>query len=212
MVSNKRALGRNKSQFCLWQNDRRVMVKRFRGKKHNMKFAVRGHVGVTPGVIIWSLIDIRYRSPLVFISSRLYAHRYIEEILRPVLLPLLNEYHGVVFQQDNARPHIAQISRNILQKAEVEVISWQARFADLNPIEHVWNTMGRRLGKFQPQANTLVELRRHVQQAWDEIPQEKIDHLIWGVPQQLRKCIVNRGNVTHYYIFCINFYCCFFKF
>jgi hypothetical protein len=38
--------------------------------------------------------------------------------------------------------------------------------------------MGRRFGQL---ANSLEELRRHLQQACDEILQEKIDHLIRGM-------------------------------
>jgi hypothetical protein len=78
---------------------------------------------------------------------------YIDEILRPLLLHLINEHAGVVFQQDNARPHIVKISRTFLQQAEVESLSGPARSSDLNPIEHMWDIMGRRLRRFPQQAN-----------------------------------------------------------
>jgi hypothetical protein len=53
----------NESPFCLWQNDRRVMVKRLRGETQFgvCSFAVRGHGGVPPGVMdtdpLWSLSE-----------------------------------------------------------------------------------------------------------------------------------------------------------
>jgi hypothetical protein len=145
--------------------------------------------------VIWDFIGIGYRSPLVFIRGRLNAHRYnINEILRAILLPLLNEHAGVVFQEDNARLHIAQISRRTFpQQAEVEILPWPARSADLNPIEHVWVIMGRCLRHFPQQANSLEELL-----FWDEIPQEEIDHLIRNMHQRVRECIANHGDVTHY--------------
>jgi hypothetical protein len=61
---------------------------------------------------------------------------YINQILRPVLLPLLNKHAGVVFQQDNDRPHIVQISRIFLQQAELEILPWPAP-PNLNP--HRWH-------------------------------------------------------------------------
>jgi hypothetical protein len=52
------------------------------------------------------------------------------------MLPLINEYAIEVFQQDNARPQIAQISKTLLQQAEVEILPWPARSSNLNSIEH----------------------------------------------------------------------------
>jgi transposase len=84
--------------------------------------------------MVWGSIGGGYRSPLVFIRGRLNAHRYIDG------------HAGVIFQHDNARrPHIPQITRTFLQQAEIEILHWPARSSDLNPIEHVWDTMGRRL-------------------------------------------------------------------
>jgi hypothetical protein len=77
--------------------------------------------------MLWGSMGIGYKSPLVFIRGRLNGDRYIEEILRPIVLPLINEHAGVVFEQDNARSHIAQISRTFLQHAEVENLPWRAR-------------------------------------------------------------------------------------
>jgi hypothetical protein len=123
---------------------------------------------------------------------------HIDEILRPLLLHLINEHAGVVFQQDNARPYIVKISSTFLQQAEVESLPWPARSSDLNPIEHVWDIMGRRLRRFPQQANSLEELRRHLEQVWKEIPQEEIDNnLIRGMPQRVRECIANHGDTIN---------------
>jgi hypothetical protein len=95
-------------------------------------------------------------------------------------------------------PHITQISGTFLQQAEVEILSWSDRSANLNPIEHVWDIKARRLRRFPQQANSLEELRRHLQQTWDEIPQEGIHNLIWSMPQRVREYIANHGDATNY--------------
>lgn len=140
----------NKPQFCLCQNNRWILVQRFRRKWHSIECAVCGHFGVTPDVLEKSSIGIEYRSFLGFINGKLNAYCYIDKILRLFLLHLLNKYPGVVFQRDNTRPHIARICRNVLQEAEVEVLSWLACSLDLNFIEHVWSIMGGRLRGFRP--------------------------------------------------------------
>jgi hypothetical protein len=54
----------------------RVMVKRFCEERRNLEFGVRGHGGVTPGVMVWDSTGIGYRSTLVFIRGRLNTHLY----------------------------------------------------------------------------------------------------------------------------------------
>ncbi|GFU61177.1 transposable element Tcb1 transposase [Trichonephila clavipes] len=40
-----------------------------------------------------------------------------------------------IFQQDNARPHVARIVQRFHQ---IELLLWPARFSDLSPIENMW--------------------------------------------------------------------------
>ena len=50
-----------------------------------------------------------------------------------------------LFQQDNARPHIARLSMNFLQSNNVNALPWPSLFSDLAPIEHVWDMLNRRI-------------------------------------------------------------------
>ena len=40
-------------------------------------------------VMVWAAISMEHRTPLVVVDGNLTAHRYVDEILRPHLLPLL---------------------------------------------------------------------------------------------------------------------------
>ena len=48
---------------------------------------------------------------------------------------------------DNARPHIAQKVCRYLSALNLSTINWPARSPDLNPIEHIWDMLGRSLKK-----------------------------------------------------------------
>ncbi|UYV63385.1 hypothetical protein LAZ67_2003918 [Cordylochernes scorpioides] len=110
-------------------------------------------------------------TPLVVIPDTLTAQRYVDDILRPVLLPFLSHHPGLTFQQDNSRPHTARVTMDCLQSCRT--LPWPARSPDLSPIEHIWDAMGRRI---QPSRN-VDYLARQLETIWQEIPQHTIRNL-----------------------------------
>ncbi|GFS50309.1 transposable element Tcb1 transposase [Trichonephila clavipes] len=53
------------------------------------------------------------------------------------------QYPGLIFEQDNAKPHTTRVSMNYL--TAYQTLPWPAISPDPSPIEHVWDMMGRRL-------------------------------------------------------------------
>lgn len=188
----------DESRFCLWVHDGRKRVRRFRGERRNPDFFVERHTARTPGLMVWGAICHGSRSPLVFIEGTLTATSYVANVLEPILLPYLQDLEAPIFQQDNARPHTARASIEFLENADVDRLPWPACSPDLSPIEHVWDMMGTRLGQLPHPPRNLRELRLGVQEAWDNLPQEDIDHLIESMPHRVIECLENRGGGTHY--------------
>ncbi|GFX02145.1 transposable element Tcb1 transposase [Trichonephila clavipes] len=58
---------------------------------------------------VWGGIRYHSHTPLVRISVTLNSQRYISEVLEPVVLPYIQDLATAIFQQDNARPHVARI-------------------------------------------------------------------------------------------------------
>ncbi len=50
-----------------------------------------------------------------------------------------------VFQQDNAKPHIAAITTAWLHSRRVQVLNWPAYSPDLSPIENIWCIIKRKM-------------------------------------------------------------------
>jgi hypothetical protein len=57
-------------------------------------------------------------------------------VLEPMLVPLVNGHQNTTFQQDNARPHKAAITKQFSQRAQVDLLQWLPCSPDLSPIEH----------------------------------------------------------------------------
>jgi transposase len=87
----------------------------------------------------------------------------------------MEEHEVGIFQHDNARPHAARVTREFLADNEVTVMDWPEYSPDLNPIEHLWDILGRRVMERGPaNRNHLIQL---LHQEWEAIPQEG---LFWG--------------------------------
>ncbi|GFV22174.1 transposable element Tcb2 transposase [Trichonephila clavipes] len=54
----------------------------------------------------------------------------------------------------------------------------------MNPIEHVWDALGRRVSGRQLPRQTLQELETALLEEWDRIPQLVINSLIDSMPQR----------------------------
>ncbi|GFU73555.1 transposable element Tcb1 transposase [Trichonephila clavipes] len=60
-------------------------------------------------------------------------------VLESVVLPYLQSSATAIFQQDNARPHVARIVQRFFVNHQIELLPWPARSPDLSPIENMWS-------------------------------------------------------------------------
>ncbi|GBO00948.1 hypothetical protein AVEN_164428-1 [Araneus ventricosus] len=117
-------------------DDQSIRVWRRSGHRSDPTFVAERHTAITPGVTEWGAICWDTRSTLVVLQRTLTARSYVDEILTPLVLPVLSSRPGDIYQQDNTRPHTARLSQQCLQG--YDVLSWPVRSPDLSPIEHVW--------------------------------------------------------------------------
>ncbi|GFU21680.1 transposable element Tcb1 transposase [Trichonephila clavipes] len=103
-----------------------------------------------------------------------------------------------LFMDDNARPHRANIVDECLQSEDITRMDWPAYSPDLNPIEHVWDMLGRRIAARQPPPTYLSELRRALLDEWCNIPQDQIDNLILNMSRSCKAFIASSGRNTPY--------------
>ena len=126
------------------------------------------------------------------------SNRYIREVLHPELLPLFQATSHAIFQQDNARPHMARIVQAFFQRRQVSLLPWSASLPDMSPIEHVWDMVGQQLIRQGPPALTLDALWTCVQTAWRDIPQEDIQGLFDSMLRSIETLIAAHGGLTPY--------------
>jgi len=101
------------------------------------------------------------------IEGNLNADLYCQ-ILRDELIKSL-DYHDlgvndIIFQQDNDPKHTSKLAKECLQELGLKTLQWPAQSPDLNPIEHLWSHLKRRLNAWSRQPTGMLELWERVEE------------------------------------------------
>ncbi|GFV75752.1 transposable element Tcb2 transposase [Trichonephila clavipes] len=120
---------------------------------------------------------------------------FVDEIFRTIVVPYAAAIGGdFILMDDNCTPHRANLVEDFVFEEGIVRMEWPACSPDINPIEKVWGSLGRRVAWRQPPPQTLQELERALLEEWDRIPQLVINSLIDSMPQRNEK-VSNHGSI-----------------
>ena len=137
---------------------------------------------------------------LTYLQGRLTGIRYRDEIVMNCILPHMQAHPewNMILVQDNAPVHTARVTREALQEHGIPVMDWPANSPDLNIIEHAWDMIGRALEQHEPPIQTIPQLQQAILDAWEDIPMERLQHLVHSCHRRCRAVIQSRGGYTRY--------------
>ena len=190
----------DESKFMLYTHDGRAKVYRRPGERF-MQACIEEKVAYGGGsVLAWAGISAESRTELVFIENgTLNGQRYVEEILNEHVGPFMARLReNAWFMHDNARPHTAAVVQNYLEDVGIQPMVWPARSPDLNPIEHAWDELGRRVRHSNPSPITLRELKDALAEEWENIPQQYFRNLVHSMPNRMDAARRAHGGNTKY--------------
>ncbi|GFX36087.1 transposable element Tcb1 transposase [Trichonephila clavipes] len=151
----------DESRFSLQSDSRRTLIWRAQGTRYHQENTIErnryGGAGwlVWGGVILGPRIDLHVQS--VTMTGHIYRDVILEQHLRLFRGAMGAEF---LFMDANARPHRTNIVDECLQSEDITHTDWPAYSPNLNPIEHVWDMLGRRIAARQLLPTGLPELRR----------------------------------------------------
>ncbi len=90
--------------------------------------------------MVWAGVCYGQQTQVHFIEGILNALRYRDEILRPIVAPLIHDHH-LMLQHDNARPLVARICTQFLEAENIPVLAWPAYSPDKWHVTH-WACLG----------------------------------------------------------------------
>ncbi|GFX34490.1 transposable element Tc3 transposase [Trichonephila clavipes] len=170
-------------------NDSKMMVIT-PGTRYDEENTIERHLYGGAGWLVWEGINLGSRTDLHVQTVTMTGHISRDVILEQHVC-LLRDAKGAefLFMEDNARPHRANIIDECLQSEDITRMDWPAYSTDLNPIENVWDMLGRRIAARQPPPTCLPGLRRALLDELCNIPQDQIDNLILSMPRRCKACI-----------------------
>ncbi|GFY26743.1 transposable element Tc3 transposase [Trichonephila clavipes] len=190
----------DESRFSLSSDFHRILIWRERGSRnHPSNIIERDRYGGR-GVLVWGVIMLGSRTDLHnFNAGSVNGTRYCNELL----LPYVRLFRGAMglqflFMDDNAPCHRTVAAEQLLDSEDIERMDWPARSPDLNPIEHVWDFLGRRLAARTLPPVTIRELRLALQDEWAAMPEQLIDTLILSMGRRCETCLAVRGDHIPY--------------
>jgi transposase/transposase-like protein len=167
-----------------------------------------------PAQMVWASVwlDERghpRRSPLVIMERDLNApkHGYsAQSYIQALTKGLLPHWRrSQWFMQDNARIHTSCAAMNFLRSHKITPITWPPYSPDLNPIEHLWWHLKKRMHKQYPQYNNFsvaqeewVSFCDALKECWRAIPGSLIRKLIMSMPHRMAACRKAQGWQTRY--------------
>jgi transposase len=190
----------DESRFLLFQNDSHHWVWRCPHEKYDVNCLIPTIKSGNNGIMVWGCFNKSKIGPLIQVSGRITGSVYIE-VLENHLLPFINELDNneeYIFQDDNAPVHRAKIVKQWMENNSITNIPWPAQSPDLNPIEHLWDVLERKVRKHAPHPKNLTELMAVLEEEWYKIEPEVLENLVDSMPRRVQAVIDSHGNPTKY--------------
>ncbi|GFU62341.1 transposable element Tcb2 transposase [Trichonephila clavipes] len=190
----------DENRFSLSSDCRRQLIWRDSGTAYRPENIQEKDRYPTCSIMLWAGIMINGHTRLhVVANGTLTGQRYIDEVLLPHVR-LFRSAVGdkFVFMDDNATCHRTLAVQDCLDSEGIKRLVWPARSSDLNPIENVWDALGRQIaGRNYPPTNknTLI---RALTEEWDKLPQQLLDNVVQSMVRRVECCITLHGGHIPY--------------
>jgi hypothetical protein len=194
----------------LWCYESRFLLRPTEGRaktwrQRNTSFQDNHILGTTAfwgvGVTLWGCFSFDCKLDLYVLDGNPTVQKYRDNVFAPRVVPHFDNHalaDRPMFMDDNARLHRGRIVQHLLQQEAAHTIPWPAMSPDMNPIEHVWDFIGRKINQRNPQCQNIDELRAAILQEWQQFPQKRLRRLVRSMTRRVTELHNKRGGYTLY--------------
>lgn len=149
-------------------------------------------------VMVWGCIAAGGAGKLEFIESNMDKHLYLKilkENLKQSAEQLGLDKNNFLFQQDNDPKHTSYLVKEWLLY-NCKQLHTPPQSPDLNPIEHVWDLLDKRIRKHK--ISSKESLKNALSMEWQKISQNDTTRLVRSMRRRLQAVIDAGGGPTKY--------------
>ncbi|KAJ7313589.1 hypothetical protein JRQ81_005106 [Phrynocephalus forsythii] len=142
--------------------------------------------------MVWGCMSAAGTGELQFLERTMKANMYCD-ILKQGTIPSLLR---AVFQQENNPKHTSKMITALLKKLRVKVMDWPRMSPDLNPIEHLWGILKRKVVAHK--VSNIDQLCDVIMEEWKRTPVATCEALVNSLPKRIKAVMKNNGGHTKY--------------
>jgi transposase len=203
VVDWKKVIWSDESKINCSGSDGRSWCWKTKGKKQiesrTIQGTIKGHGG---SIMVWGSMTSKGPGYLAKINGGLDSDLYCQ-ILKDDLVKTIEYYSmdksEVILQHDNDPKHTSTKAKKCLhEELQLTLLPWPSQSPDLNPIEHLWKELKKRLAGYETQAKSLAELWERIQLEWEKFTEDDCNKLIESMPSRIRAVLRAKGGHTKY--------------
>jgi hypothetical protein len=152
-------------------------------------------------IMVWGCMGWEGVGNLVEVEGRRNGEQYVDILDKNLLESMKNmlvDPEIAIFQQDNDPKHTSKVATKWFDDHDISCMDWPAQSPDLNPIEHLWTTLKRKLNEYDTPPSGVWELWDRAAERWGEITEEDCQKLIKSMPRRLKAVVKAKGGHTRY--------------
>ncbi|KAJ8895101.1 hypothetical protein PR048_000426 [Dryococelus australis] len=134
--------------------------------------------------------------PLVFVRGSMNTEAYCNILDNEMLTTLWHFYvmDPCYFQDNNAWCHVSRAIMQWYADNNVRRLDWPAQSPDLNPIEHIWDELDRRVRAHQARPKSIAQLMEWLQEEWRRISLDILQTLVESMPDRVAAVVAARDH------------------
>ena len=156
--------------------------------------------------MIWACMIWSGPGAMVQVMGRMNIQQYISifdqnlicSMEATCLLGDIPPVDQLIFQQDNDPKHTLRATKVFLRSKNIACLDLPAQSLDLNPIEHLWGELKRRLGRYEEYPKGVGELWESIKDEWSKISLSSCQNLIESMPRRIEAVVAAKGDNTRY--------------
>ncbi len=180
----------DESRFLLRHSDDRVRIWHKEHESMNPFCLVSTVQAAGGSVMVWGIFSWHTLGLLVQIEHRLNATVYLSIVADHVHPFMTTVYHLLMATSTRIMHHVTKLKSSqtgFLNMTMSSLYSNGLQSPDLNPIEHLWDVVGREIHIMDVQPTNLQQLCDNIMSIWTKISEKCLQHLVESMHEESRQ-------------------------